>query len=239
MGDKALHPVLDPKRKHYAPAMPAQPKSHRAGTKPSPKELRAIHLLQQQRQQVDDNTDQDKSVRSSRSLRSIESTPDNTPKANATAAAPVVNEVPSDSPREDASLSAALRASKTEESTALSSLAVDDDDDSELTDLRLAQEALFPIQEGGFKKKLSEGYSDASELRHSEQSDAVSGISFGIDALENSEQILLDDGERKVAHRNDFSLDIVQEEDERILQKKVLQKKEQQKQQLIEEIIFE
>lgn len=52
MGDKALHPVLDPKRKHYAPAMPAQPKSHRAGTKPSPKELQAIHLLQQQRQQV-------------------------------------------------------------------------------------------------------------------------------------------------------------------------------------------
>eukprot|EP00986_Skeletonema_menzelii_P014481 scaffold9648_cov144-Skeletonema_menzelii.AAC.2 len=192
---------------------------------------------QQQQEQIDYNTDQDKSMPSSRSSRSLEYAPD-TPTEATAAATPVVNELPSNSPMEDASSSTARRAHKADESTVLSSLAGDNDDDSELTELRHAQEALFPIQEGGFKKKLSEGYDDASELRHSELSDAVSGVSFGIDALENSEQII-DDSERKVAHRNDFSLDIVQEEDERIVQERILQKKEQQKQQRIEDIILE
>ena len=193
----------------------------------------------QQKEQHQDNNnhddnDQENLMQSSRSSRSLQSASEALAvltAAAAAAAAPVVDEVPPDPPLEDTSLSTAQRETKADESTALSSLA-QDDDDSELTELRHAQEALFPIQEGGFKKKSTEG---------SEQSDAVSGISFGVDALENSELLLpLDSGDRKqAAHRNDVSLDIVQEEDAHIVQEKILLQKQQQKQQQIEDIIRE
>ena len=193
----------------------------------------------QQKEQHQDNNnhddnDQENLMQSSRSSRSLQSASEALAvltAAAAAAAAPVVDEVPPDPPLEDTSLSTAQRETKADESTALSSLA-QDDDDSELTELRHAQEALFPIQEGGFKKKITEG---------SEQSDAVSGISFGVEALENSELLLpLDSGDRKqAAHRNDVSLDIVQEEDAHIVQEKILLQKQQQKQQQIEDIIRE
>jgi hypothetical protein len=200
------------------------------------------HKEQQQQQQKDDG--KDKLLRSSHSSRSEQAESD-TPAFIAAAAnapvAPVVDEVPRDSPMEDASSSTppGQRVSKADESTVLSSLA-QDDDDSELTELRHAQEALFPIQEGGLKKKNSEGSDmDDSNFRHSEYSDAVSGISFGVEALENSER-LVDGGDRKQAYyRNDVSLDIVQEEDEQIVLERILQQKQQQKQQQIEDIIRE
>lgn len=194
---------------------------------------------QQQEQQVDDDTDQDKLMRSSRSSRSQQSELEpQIEEITTETTSQVVNEVPSDSPREVASSSTARRTPKADESTAMSSLAVDDDD-SELTELRHAQEALFPIQEGGFKEKLNEGYEmEDAEHRQSDLSDAVSGVSFGVDALENSDHPL-DGSDREVAHRNDYSLDIVQEEDEHIVQEKILQKKQQEEQQRIDEIVWE
>lgn len=123
-----------------------------------------------------------------------------------------------------------------DDTTEVSSLARDDDD-SELTDLRIAQEALFPIQEGYNKKSTGGSESVDVSLRQSELSD----ISFGVEALENSDYPLpLIDGDRKPpAHKYDVSLDIVREEDQLLAQEKIAQQQQQQKQQQIEDIIKE
>jgi hypothetical protein len=123
-----------------------------------------------------------------------------------------------------------------DDTTEVSSLARDDDD-SELTDLRIAQEALFPIQEGYNKKSTGGSESVDASLRQSELSD----ISFGVEALENSDYPLpLVDGDRKPpAHKYDVSLDIVREEDHQLAQERASQQQQKQKQQQMEDIIKE